>query len=114
MRTRRVVIILGVALLASMTLAQGKWVSRLGKTAAAPTQNDTSGTWTDTYSDNTGKPLIKLMQVKLYLLGFYTGPMNGLVTTSTQTAIRSYKKSNGLTVNGRLDQALKDSLNSRL
>lgn len=52
----------------------------------------------------------RIVQSKLYDLGFYDGNINGLYNDETISAIKDYQKSKGLTVTGELDSTTTASL----
>ncbi len=54
---------------------------------------------------------VKVLQRKLYLLGYYNGPIQNHLNIRTQTAIRSYRADQRLP-RGLVDKVLRDRLNS--
>ena len=55
---------------------------------------------------------IQTAQRELRDRGFYTGPIDGVIGTATEAALRAYQRDRGLTVTGRLDPPTVRSLNS--
>ena len=43
---------------------------------------------------------------------FYSGPIDGVIGTATEAALRTYQRDRGLTVTGRLDSPTVRSLSS--
>jgi membrane-bound lytic murein transglycosylase B len=52
-----------------------------------------------------GKGEIQLVQERLKAEGFDPGPVNGVLTPQTETAIRHYQENKGIPVSGALDEA---------
>lgn len=46
------------------------------------------------------------VQQQLAQLGYYRGPIDGIIGEGTRRAIRDYKRANGLRADGRIDQQL--------
>jgi peptidoglycan hydrolase-like protein with peptidoglycan-binding domain len=61
-------------------------------------------------SANLSKDDIRWAQVKLYLIGFYDGSLDGVVGPETKRAILGFQKSISLERTGRLDQQTADAL----
>ena len=55
---------------------------------------------------------IRAAQRELKERGFYSGPIDGVIGTATQAALRAYQRDRGLTVTGRLDSPTVRSLSS--
>lgn len=56
------------------------------------------------------KANVQSAQRQLKQKGLYNGPINGVMDTNTETAIRKYQENTGLNVTGRLDQTTINSL----
>ena len=61
-------------------------------------------------SANLSKDDIRWAQVRLYVIGFYGGSLDGVVGPETKRAILEFQKSNSLERTGRLDQQTADAL----
>jgi peptidoglycan hydrolase-like protein with peptidoglycan-binding domain len=61
-------------------------------------------------SANLSKDDIRWAQVRLYVIGFYDGSLDGVVGPETKRAILGFQKSNSLERTGRLDQQTADAL----
>jgi peptidoglycan hydrolase-like protein with peptidoglycan-binding domain len=61
-------------------------------------------------SANLSKDDILWAQVRLYVIGFYDGSLDGVVGPETKRAILGFQKSNSLEWTGRLDQQTADAL----
>ena len=61
-------------------------------------------------SANLSKDDIRWAQVKLYMIGFYDGSLDGVVGPETKRAILGFQKSNSLERTGTLDQQTADAL----
>jgi peptidoglycan hydrolase-like protein with peptidoglycan-binding domain len=61
----------------------------------------------------TSRSLISDIQQALSDLGYEPGPIDGIVGPRTRAAIRAYQQDAGLPVNGKADEALMASLDSR-
>jgi peptidoglycan hydrolase-like protein with peptidoglycan-binding domain len=61
-------------------------------------------------SANLSKDDIRWAQVKLHMIGFYEGSLDGVVGPETKRAIMGFQKSNGLERTGSLDQQTADAL----
>ena len=55
---------------------------------------------------------IEGVQQRLKNLGYYTGEIDGVHGDKTRTAIQFYQQENDISVSGKIDAALKDSLHS--
>jgi peptidoglycan hydrolase-like protein with peptidoglycan-binding domain len=53
---------------------------------------------------------IHIAQRRLRMLGFDPGPVDGIYTTQTQTAVRNFQARYGLPVSGLLDQPTREEL----
>ena len=59
---------------------------------------------------NLSKDDIRWAQVKLHVMGFYDGSLDGVVGPETKQAILGFQKSNSLERTGTLDQQTADAL----
>ena len=50
------------------------------------------------------------LQARLSNLGFYTGPVDGIMSPETKASLRAFQKRKNLTESGDLDQATMDAL----
>ncbi|MEI6350342.1 MAG: peptidoglycan-binding domain-containing protein [Verrucomicrobiota bacterium] len=57
-----------------------------------------------------GGSLASDVQSQLAQLGYYNGPIDGIVGSGTRAAIRAYQADNGLPVNGLITSSLTASL----
>lgn len=62
------------------------------------------------YSDQYYSDLTAAVQTELARDGYYHGPVNGVVSSDTVSAIRAYRKAKGLPVTGQIDRRLLRSL----
>jgi peptidoglycan hydrolase-like protein with peptidoglycan-binding domain len=61
-------------------------------------------------SANLSKDDIRWAQVRLHMIGFYDGSLDGVAGPETKRAILGFQKSNSLERTGRLDQQTADAL----
>ena len=61
-------------------------------------------------SANLSKDDIRWAQVKLHMIGFYEGSLDGVVGPETKRAILGFQKTNSLERTGTLDQQTADAL----
>lgn len=55
--------------------------------------------------------LVRRVQLALYVLGYYTGAIDGIAGRGTKTAIAKFQDDNGLPITGKIDDALIEALN---
>ena len=61
-----------------------------------------------------GESTIFLVQKKLKTLGLYHGPLDGLIGSQTNAAIRRYQIKHGLTITGELNKETLHSLKIKI
>jgi Putative peptidoglycan binding domain len=69
--------------------------------------NDSTNTASDQYASN---PTLSAVQSKLANLGYYQGPIDGVLGDRTQAALARYQEDHGLSVTGTLTTATLQSL----
>ena len=72
--------------------------------------NNNSGSNPPAMSNAEFKANVQSAQRQLKQKGLYTGNINGVMDSNTETAIRKYQENTGLNVTGRLDQTTLNSL----
>lgn len=91
-------------------------------TPANVTPTKAPSSWqTSTEDYNTGYPVLKMgstgsdvsdLQTQLKSLGYYTGTIDGMYSTGTQSSVESFQQQNGLTADGIAGRATQDKLYS--
>jgi len=80
-----------------------------GNSGQGATSSTNSASNAPVMSNQEFKANVESAQRQLKQKGLYSGSINGVMDSKTETAIRKYQQSNGLSVTGQLDQ---DTLNS--